>query len=197
MRVLSACAVCLVALAAPAAAGCTTFEEDLNRSQKAFDQNEHERALAIMRQLESDQGRLSITDRAHYCYLRGMTDYRIGYRVESRHWLSLAAAIEGATPGSLPPDQVKRMNESLKEMNEAVYAGGVAALSNDVVKSKTPEDEEEGVHDSKGGETAPDKDKADKAGGDKSDTSDKSDKSDSSGSRGKPKQKKPKADDTP
>src|SRR5258708_32537398 len=104
-------AVCLAAFTASALPACTTFEEDLNRSQRAFEQNEHERALAILRQLESDQGRLSVTDRARYCYLRGMTDYRIGYRVEARHWLSLASAGDGATPGLLPADGVARRNE--------------------------------------------------------------------------------------
>jgi hypothetical protein len=168
MRLL---ALCLAAAAAMGAQACTTFEEDLNRSQKAFDQNEHERALAILRQLEGDQGRLSVTDRAHYCYLRGMTDYRIGYRVESRHWLSLASAIEGATPGSLPPDYKRRMDAALKEMNEAVYAGGIAALSNDATKVHSHDDEgdPDAVHDAKDNKTTPDKaDKTDKNGGDSS-----------------------------
>ncbi len=159
-------AVCLAAMTATAALGtqaCTTYEEDLNRSQKAFDQNEHERALAILRQLESDQGRLSTSDRAHYCYLRGITDYRIGYRTEARHWLSLASAIEGATPGSLPPDSVKRMNQSLKEMNESVYSGGIDALSNDATKGKAHDDDDESARDSKDSETTPDK--ADKSDG--------------------------------
>jgi hypothetical protein len=154
MRLL---AVGLVAMTALTASACTSFEEDLNRSQKAFDQNEHERALAILRQLESDQGSLSTSDRAHYCYLRGMTDYRIGYRIESRHWLSLASAIEGATPGSLPPDSVKRMNEALKEMNESVYSGGIEALANDATKGKGQDDDTESARDSKESETTPDK----------------------------------------
>jgi hypothetical protein len=166
MRVL---ALCLAAAAAMGAQACTTFEEDLNRSQKAFDQSEHERALAILRQLEGDQGRLSITDRAHYCYLRGMTDYRIGYRVESRHWLSLASAIEGATPGSLPPDYKQRMDKALKEMNEAVYAGGIAALANDATKGTKQDDvDPDTVRDSKDNQTTPDKGNkgGDSSGGD-------------------------------
>lgn len=150
-------AVCLVVSTAWTALGCTSFQEDLNRSQKAFDQNEHERALAILRQLESDQASLSVSDRARYCYLRGMTDYRIGYRVEARHWLALASAIEGATPGSLPPDDVKRMNGLLKEMNESVYSGGIEALSNDATKGKSHDDDEESARDSKESETTPDK----------------------------------------
>ncbi len=158
----------LIAVSAGLLPACTTYQDDLNRSQRAYDQSEHERALAILRQLEGDQGRLTTGDRAHYCYLRGMTDYRIGYRADARHWLALAAAIEQATPGSLPPDSLKRMNESLKEMNEAVYTGGVEALTNDITKAK-PHDDEEVPRDSKDSQTAPDK--GNKSGdGDKTDT---------------------------
>jgi hypothetical protein len=143
----------LLALASLSA--CATFEEELGRSQRAFDQNEHERALAILRVLEFDSDRLSVGDRAHYAYLRGMTDYRIGYRLEARHWLSIAAAIEQQTPGSIPADSVKRLNEALKEMNESVYSSGVASLSNDMSpgKSKGADDES-----ASGGEAAPAKD---------------------------------------
>jgi hypothetical protein len=111
-------------------ASCATYENQLVRGHRAFEENEHERALAIFRGLEPDIGRLSVSDRAHYAYLRGMTDYRVGYKAEARHWLSLAAAIEQQTPGSLTEDWTKRMNESLKELNEEVYTAGIAALSN-------------------------------------------------------------------
>lgn len=161
MRLLAAG---LIAVSAWTVSACTTYQDDLNRSQRAYDQSEHERALAILRQLEGDQGRLSTGDRAHYCYLRGMTDYRIGYRADSRHWLALASAIEQATPGSLPPDSIKRMNDSLKEMNEAVYTGGVEALTNDTTKGKPRDEEDETPRDSKESQTAPDKgDKTDSA----------------------------------
>jgi hypothetical protein len=79
--------------------------------------------------LEADVQQLSLTDRAHYAYLRGMTDYRIGYKADARHWLALAAAIEEKTPGSLPADWTKRLGDSLKELNEDVYTGGFASLS--------------------------------------------------------------------
>ena len=107
---------------------CASYEEALIRGQRAFEQSEHERALAILRALEPDAPRLSIVGRAHYAYLRGMTDYRIGYRSEARHWLALAAAMDQQTPGALSPDWEKRLGESLKELNEEVYTGGMESL---------------------------------------------------------------------
>jgi hypothetical protein len=139
MRSIAACLSFGLVLAA---GGCNTYGDDLSRSQRAFEESEHERALAILRALEPDLNRLSITERAHYAYVRGMTDFRIGYKGESRHWLALAEAIEKQTPGSLPPDWQKRMREALKELNDAVYTGGIASLSNTPSSSaKSGEDE--------------------------------------------------------
>jgi len=111
-------------------AGCNTYADSLTRAQRAFEQSEHERALAILRVLEPDVRRLSDSDRAKYCYLRGLTDYRIGYRLEARHWLSLASAVVKETPDALPADWGKRLKEALKELDEAVYTAGIASLSN-------------------------------------------------------------------
>lgn len=120
-----------------ALAACTTYEDDLARGQRAFEQSEHERALAVLRALEPDTGHLSFADLARYAYLRGMTDFRIGYKVDARHWLGMAAAMQQQAPGSIPPDWAKRMNESLKELNEEVYQGGYESLtSNAATKSK-------------------------------------------------------------
>ena len=130
------------------ATACNTYADDLSRSQRAFEESEHERALAILRALEPDLGRLSVIERAHYAYLRGMTDYRIGYKGESRHWLSIAAATEKGTPGALPPDWAKRMKEALKELNDAVYAGGIASLSNTPAPPTRPGEDESGDDDS-------------------------------------------------
>ncbi|MGH7268844.1 MAG: hypothetical protein ACREJ3_00300 [Polyangiaceae bacterium] len=117
-------------------AGCDTYADSLARSQQAFEQSENERALAILRPLEQNERRLSPAGQAHYAYLRGMIDYRIGYRSDARHWLSLADALEHKTPGSLPTAWSKRMGASLRELNEAVFAGGVAALSSSPAVAK-------------------------------------------------------------
>lgn len=122
---------------------CATYDEALMRGQRAFEQSEHERALAIFRALEPDTARLSIVGRAHYAYLRGMTDYRIGYKSEARHWLAIASAMDQQTPGSLPPDWEKRMNESLRELNEEVYTGGIESLSRSPSTTSKGSDNEE------------------------------------------------------
>ena len=120
----------LLVLSSLASAGCNTYADELSRGERAFEASEHERALALFRALEPDTHRLSPNERARYCYLRGMTDFRIGYKAESRHWLALAEALEKQTPGSLPGDWHRRLAEALNDLNEAVYNGGIASLSN-------------------------------------------------------------------
>jgi len=135
----------LASLAALASSACATYHDDLVRGERAYEASEDERALAIFRALEIDLNRLPDAERAHYAYLRGMTDYRIGYKAEARHWLSVAAALEQQTPGSLPADWTKRMGESLKEMNEEVYTAGIESLSNAAAgKGKAADDDSSG-----------------------------------------------------
>jgi hypothetical protein len=129
-----------------ALSGCNTYADSLQRAERAFGQSEHERALAILRTLEPDLNELSESNRAKYCYLRGMTDYRIGYRLEARHWLSLAAARVKQTPDALPADWGKRLKDAQKDLDESVYTGGIASLSNNpsaAHKAATKEDEDE------------------------------------------------------
>jgi hypothetical protein len=120
--------------------GCQTYQDDLTRAQRAFEQNQHEHALAILRQLEPDTSRLAVTEQAQYAYVRGMTDYRIGYKVDARHWLALAKSMEAQTPGLLPQDWKARANDALAEMNEGVYGGGLDSLSN--AKKRAAEEKE-------------------------------------------------------
>lgn len=112
------------------ATGCATYTDELGRGQAAFEKSEYERALATFRALEPDLRHLSTPDQARYAYLRGMTDYRIGYRSDARHWLALAKAIEDANPKSLPGDWKSRTNDALTEMNDEVFAAGRDELEN-------------------------------------------------------------------
>lgn len=103
--------------------GCATYREDLNRGQRLYEENQYERALAIWRVLESDMDSLSRNDQARYAYLRGMTDYRLGFRPYARHWLGIAKAIDKETPGGLNQEWRDRLDKSLTDLNNDVYGG--------------------------------------------------------------------------
>jgi hypothetical protein len=111
-----------------ASAGCATYESELGRAEEHFTHDEHEKALAGLRALESDWVALETRDRARYCYLRGMTDYRIGFKADARHWLAIAAQIDIATPGSLVPSERSLVNEKLDELNTVIWSGDVLAI---------------------------------------------------------------------
>jgi hypothetical protein len=123
---LAASALAAVALGS-AAAGCATYHDQLARSQQALEQNDNERAVGLLRDLEVDATRLPISERAQYAYLRGMSDYRLGHRGDARHWLSLARAYDEATPGVLPADWKSRTATALEVMNEVVQTEGYRA----------------------------------------------------------------------
>jgi hypothetical protein len=117
----------LLALALCVAA-CATYREDLNRGQRLYEENEYEHALAIWRVLEEDMDSLSLNDQARYAYLRGMTDFRLGFRPDARHWLAIARAVEQEHPGGLSQQWKQRLDEALTDLNRDVY-GGAESLS--------------------------------------------------------------------
>jgi hypothetical protein len=109
---------------------CTTYRDDLARSERAFEENRHEEALAILRMLEPDTSELSAADQARYAYVRGMTDFRIGYKADARHWLAVAKAMDEKTPGVVPSDWRTRLDSSLAELDSQVWTSGMESLSN-------------------------------------------------------------------
>lgn len=143
-------------------ASCTTFQDDLLRAQHAYKENRTADALALLRADELELDRLSPEERTRYAYLRGMTDFRVGYREDARHWLSLATAWESAAPGGLPVEWKGRLGETLTELNEIVWkSGGVAALHNEA--TSTADESEEPPLPKKGDKTPAAKSDAKKA----------------------------------
>ncbi len=102
---------------------CATYREDLNRGQRMYEENQYEQALALWRGLEQDTDSLSPNDQARYAYLRGMTDYRLGFRADSRHWLAIAKATDQVHVGSLSVEWQERLEQSLTDLNQDVYGG--------------------------------------------------------------------------
>jgi hypothetical protein len=148
--------VSTITLCALGAVTCATYKQDLDRSRahydgtsvdaarKEYEENQYEKALALLRVLEHDIDSYSPGEQAQYAYLRGMTGYRLSqssrltsssqegssvsnpklmYRMNARHWLGVAAAIEKTTPGGLTPDEKTRLAEVMVDLNKDVYGG--------------------------------------------------------------------------
>src|SRR5271156_5731798 len=109
--------------------GCSTYRDELARSQHAFDENQHETALAILRMLELDTSHLDADEQARYAYLRGMTDFRIGYKADARHWLAVAKAMDEKRPGVLSEEWRTRLDQSLAELDGQVWTAGMESLT--------------------------------------------------------------------
>lgn len=137
MRRILATVMCLTVLSS---LGCATYLDDLNRAERHYQENQHERALALLRVVETDMDSLSHADRTRYAYLRGINDYRLSgkrkddgtatsadkaYRAHARHWLAIARALEREKPGGLRPEWKTNLDEALRDLNQDVYGVGV------------------------------------------------------------------------
>lgn len=120
--------VAVLSIALSPLAGCATYEQDLQRSEEHFQHDEHEKALANLRALEHDWTSFSVRDQARYCYLRGMTDARLGFMSDARHWLAVAQQIDKEHPGALLDKERRAADQKLGGLNEIIWAGDVLPI---------------------------------------------------------------------
>jgi hypothetical protein len=123
-------AVLALALGLPA---CAAHRDALARGHWYYEDNRFEQALSVWRELERDESRLRPYERSRYAYLRGMTDYRLGFRDDARHWLGLAKAIEQLHPGGISPEWMERLDAALDDLDREVF--GLGAREGDVIQS--------------------------------------------------------------
>lgn len=100
---------------------CHNYRDQLQRGQGYYEENQYEAALAVFRHLEANRDSLSSQEIVRYCYLRGMTDFRLGFRSHARYWLGLAKAADAPGSSSLSPEESKRMGETLSELDADVF----------------------------------------------------------------------------
>jgi hypothetical protein len=106
-------------LALCSALACASYSDALARGQRYYEDNQYDRALALWRDLERRGAEFSAAERARYAYLRGMTDYRLGYRDDARHWLAIARAADSAHPGGLGSVWLERLDSALTDLGRA------------------------------------------------------------------------------
>jgi hypothetical protein len=116
--------IVLLGLSLVGLVGCATYRDDLARGQHYYDLSQYDNALSMWRLLENDWDSLDPAEQSRYAYLRGMTDYRMGYRADARHWLSIAKAISEKHPGGLDAAALAQTEKLLTELNNAQYQMG-------------------------------------------------------------------------
>src|SRR5262245_40160591 len=85
------------------ARGCAAVASDLRRAEVSYEQARYEDALVWLTDLEDDAPSMDPQSRARYYYMRGMTDYRLGHRLEALHYLALAREVAGENGSGLRP----------------------------------------------------------------------------------------------
>lgn len=117
----------------PLLLACSSQHAALTRGQSYYDDNQYEPALAVWRELGRHEAELSAPEYARYAYLRGMTDYRLGFRDDARHWLAMAKATERRHPGGLEPEWLTRLDAALGDLDREIF--GIRADGKDPVQS--------------------------------------------------------------
>jgi hypothetical protein len=115
------------------ALACAGGQAALLRGQAYYEDNQFERALAVWRDLERRERELSSTDFARYAYLRGMTDYRLGFHLDARHWLGLAKVAHQQHPSALDSAWSSRLDGALSDLNRRTF--GLRGVDADSVQS--------------------------------------------------------------
>lgn len=110
---------------------CAGTSDAIARGQRYYEDNQYERALAIWRDLERRDVAFAPSERVRYAYLRGMTDYRLGYREDARHWLAIAKSNRERAPDSLVSSWKERLDAALGDLDR----GAAPSTSGDVVQT--------------------------------------------------------------
>lgn len=101
--------------------GCGGERAALLRGQRYYEDNQFERALSVWRALERHEPSLTPAGFARYAYLRGMTDYRLGFHADARHWLGLAKVSEQQHPGGLEGVWLPRLDGALADLDRESF----------------------------------------------------------------------------
>lgn len=112
---------------------CAGYGDALARGQRYYEDNQYERALALWRDLDRRQASFAPAERTRYAYFRGMTDYRLGYRDDARHWLAIAKARDGTVGGVLGAAWHERLEGALVDLERETL--GIRSTGGDVVQT--------------------------------------------------------------
>ncbi len=98
-------------------AACTSWSNEIHQAELAYDEARPDAALAWLDVVGDDNlGRMPLSDRARYLYVRGMTEFRLGRRDDALYHLALAREVSGTDGVSLRSEQRDLMDRTLTEL---------------------------------------------------------------------------------
>lgn len=100
-----------IAAATPFLSGCVG---PLSRAESQFTEGRYPEAKQTLEAAQADSRSWSDSGRAEYALYRGLTCAALGDRDQAGTWLHEARAIEDAHPGSLSPEDAKRLKVGLE-----------------------------------------------------------------------------------
>lgn len=104
--------------------GCTTWTQEIRQAELAYDEARPDAALAWLDVVSDDNlGRMDVSDRARYLYIRGMTEFRLGRRDDALYHLALAREVSGGDGVGLRREQRDLMNRTLTELAPTDHMG--------------------------------------------------------------------------
>jgi hypothetical protein len=115
------------------ALSCAGYGDALARGQGYYEDNQYERALSLWRDLDRRQAAFAPTERVRYAYFRGMTDYRLGYRADARHWLAIAKAGDADGSRELGAAWRERLDGALVDLERETF--GIRPDGSDVIQT--------------------------------------------------------------
>lgn len=96
--------------------GCAALSDDMRRAETSYETARYEDALVWLTDLEDDAPSMDENMRARYFYLRGMTEYRLGHRMQALHYLAVTREITGDGGAGLRPEWQQIMDRTLEEL---------------------------------------------------------------------------------
>lgn len=96
--------------------GCAALSDDMRRAETSYETARYEDALVWLEDLEDDAPSMDEQMRARYFYLRGMTEYRLGHRLNALHYLAVTRELTGDDGAGLRPEWRQIMDRTLEEL---------------------------------------------------------------------------------
>lgn len=96
--------------------GCTSISSDLKTAHALYRDARYEQSMLWLSELEGETAAMQRPDLAHFCYLRGMTAFRLGQREDALHYLVLADALSEENERLLPDQWRSVMQRTLQEI---------------------------------------------------------------------------------